>query len=52
MTIPVGHEVVPLPEGNRYLGFVFARGESAEVVERALREAHCRLDVEIVPPNG
>jgi biotin carboxylase len=49
ITIPIGQEVVPLPEGNRYLGFVFARGESPEFVEHALREAHRRLDMEIVP---
>lgn len=31
------------PEGSSYLGFLFARGESAEGVERALREAHSKL---------
>src|SRR5205085_5560272 len=25
VTIPMGHAVVPLPEGHRYLGFIFAR---------------------------
>ncbi len=52
ITLPIGQEVVPLPEGNRYLGFIFARGETAEVVEHALRDAHRRLDIEIVPPVG
>ena len=33
MTIPIGHEVVPLPEGNRYLGFILVRGETAIAVE-------------------
>lgn len=43
-----GQEVVPLPEGNRYLGFIFARSaDGAEAVERALREAHGRLEIEI-----
>ena len=37
ITIPVGQEVVPLPEGNKYLGFIFARGDSPEAVEAALR---------------
>jgi biotin carboxylase len=52
ITIPIGQEVVPLPEGNRYLGFIFARGETAEIVEYALRDAHRRLDIEIVAPVG
>jgi hypothetical protein len=36
--------VVPLPEGDRYLGFLFARGEAPAPVEAALREAHTALD--------
>lgn len=36
--------LVPLPEGRSYLGFIFATGESPEVVETALRDAHGRLD--------
>ena len=43
ITIPIGQEVVPLPEGKRYLGFIFARGETPDDVEAALREAHHRL---------
>jgi biotin carboxylase len=43
----VGQELVPLPEGWQYLGFIFARGETPESVERALREAHARLAFEI-----
>ncbi len=43
ITIPIGGEVVPLPEGARYLGFIFARSETPEVVEAALREAHRHL---------
>lgn len=43
ITIPIGGEVVPLPEGARYLGFIFARAETPEAVETALREAHRRL---------
>ncbi|MBI4263400.1 MAG: ATP-grasp domain-containing protein [Acidobacteria bacterium] len=35
--------LVPLPEGKSYLGFIFARAESPEAVEGALREAHARL---------
>jgi biotin carboxylase len=38
-----GQELVPLPEGSSYLGFVFARAERPEAVEHALRGAHRRL---------
>lgn len=44
ITIPIGGEVVPLPEGARYLGFIFARSQTPEAVEAALREAHRRLE--------
>jgi len=43
-----GQELVPLPEGWQYLGFVFARAQTPEAVEQALRAAHARLGVEIV----
>jgi biotin carboxylase len=49
VSIPVGQEVVPLPEGASYLGFIFARGETPDVVEAALREAQRRLQFEIEP---
>jgi biotin carboxylase len=38
-----GQELVPLPEGWQYLGFVFARDEAPADVEDALRIAHARL---------
>jgi biotin carboxylase len=38
-----GQEVVPLPEGSRYLGFIFSRGDTPAAAEAALREAHRRL---------
>jgi biotin carboxylase len=44
ITIPPGHEVVPLPEGNKYLGFIFARESTPQKVEAALRDAHGRLE--------
>ncbi len=31
------------PEGASYLGFLFARGATAEVAEKALRKAHGKL---------
>jgi len=49
ITIPAGASVVPLPEGPRYLGFIFARGPSPDGVEAALRAAHRRLDIVIDP---
>lgn len=51
ITIPVSQEVVPLPEGTRYLGFIFARDETPDRVEAALREAHSRLTFRIRPPE-
>jgi hypothetical protein len=51
LTIPLGQAVVPLPEGWRYLGFIFARAETPEQVEAALREAHSRLTFLITPPK-
>jgi biotin carboxylase len=46
ITIPPNQEVEPLPEGDRYLGFIFARAPSPEQVEKALRQAAKQLDVE------
>jgi hypothetical protein len=47
ITIPRGRSVVPLPEGDRYLGFIFAKDDTPEAVESALREAYALLEVEI-----
>jgi len=44
ITIPVGRAVVPLPEGSQYLGFIFARDQTPELAEAALRAAHSRLN--------
>ena len=38
-----GQELIPLPEGWQYLGFIFARAERPADVEDALRIAHSRL---------
>ncbi|MBW3601451.1 MAG: ATP-grasp domain-containing protein [Actinobacteria bacterium] len=45
ITVARGRPLVPLPEGDRYLGFLFARADTPGRVERALREAHARLEV-------
>ena len=42
-----GMELVPLPEGGRYLGFIFARGDDPADVEEALRRAHGRLEIRV-----
>jgi hypothetical protein len=39
ITVPVGQTVRPLPEGDRYLGFIFAEGDTPEEVESALAAA-------------
>jgi biotin carboxylase len=49
ITARLHYPIVPLPEGDSYLGFIFARGERPDTVEAALREAYRRLRFEIVP---
>jgi biotin carboxylase len=43
ITATEGQRLVPLPEGASYLGFIFARAESAAAVEAALRQSHAEL---------
>lgn len=50
-SIANGRPVVPLPEGDRYLGFLFANGESPESVERSLRKAAEVLVVTVDPAS-
>ena len=47
IAIPIGREAAPPPEGGRYLGFVFARADTTETVETALRQAYGALRIEI-----
>ena len=49
ITAPLNYPLVPLPEGDSYLGFIFARGNSPAEVEAALRAAHAQLKFEIEP---
>ena len=44
-----GYELVPLPEGSSYLGFIFAHAPSAAQAEAALRTAHACLRVVVMP---
>ncbi len=52
ISIPLGQEVIPLPEGGRYLGFILARSGTPESVEMALREAHRRMEFVITEHNA
>ncbi len=47
ISIPLGEPVVLLPEGSRYLGFLFAHAATPQQVETALREGHRRLRFDI-----
>ena len=40
LTAKPGDQLMPLPEGKRYLGFIMARGSHPEEVEATLRKAH------------
>ncbi len=52
ITARPGDRVIPLPEGSRYLGFIFARGGDPAAVEAALRAAVTRLDFAITPAQS
>jgi biotin carboxylase len=49
ITARLHNQVTPLPEGDSYLGFIFARGDRPEKIEAALRTAHAHLEFEIEP---
>ncbi|MCI0666627.1 MAG: ATP-grasp domain-containing protein [Methylococcaceae bacterium] len=44
-----GYELIPLPEGSSYLGFIFAVAPDAQKAEQALRDAHARLNIVVAP---
>lgn len=52
ITIPRGSQMVPLPDGDRYLGFIFATGETPGAVTDSLRTAAGKLDVIVDPLQG
>ncbi len=52
LSLRPGAAMRPLPEGDRYLGFLFARAQSPDQVERALRDAHAELEVRVAVPAG
>jgi hypothetical protein len=49
ITVPPGRRVWPLPEADRYLGFLFAAGPKPEDVEQSLRRGFACLDIVIGP---
>jgi hypothetical protein len=44
-----GTELIPWPEGCPYPGFIFARADTPEAVEEALRKAHAALNFITAP---
>ena len=44
-----GYELVPLPEGATYLGFIFAHAPTPAAAEAALRESHAKLKIVVAP---
>ena len=49
ITARVHDYIAAWPEGSSYLGFIFARGETPEEVEDALRVAHSKLHFALTP---
>ena len=52
LTIHRGAELVPLPRGHSYLGFIFARSDTAGEVESILRRAHAILQIDVQDAPG
>jgi len=49
ISVTTGELLVPPPEGGAYLGFIFARGQTAAEAETALRLAHAELQFDLRP---
>lgn len=49
ITAKADQQLLALPEGSSYLGFIFARTETPEAAARAVRDAHARLRFTIDP---
>lgn len=47
LTIVPGERIVAPPEGDRYIGFVYARSDTPQQVESALRKAMSTLEVQL-----
>ncbi len=44
-----GNELIPLPEGNQYPGYIFARADTPREVVAALRRAYEKLNFVVAP---
>ncbi len=49
ISIREGYEIIPLPEGDSYLGFIFAKAPTPEQAEQALRQAYAKLKIVTAP---
>lgn len=49
ITAKPDQQLLALPEGSSYLGFIFARAATPEAAERAVRDGHARLTFTIDP---
>lgn len=49
IVIRAGNQLIPLPEGSQYLGYIFASAEQPEAVILALRRAHAALEIIVAP---
>ena len=49
ITAKPDQQLLALPEGSSYLGFIFARADAPADAERAVRDAHDRLRFTIDP---
>ena len=49
ITVREGYELIPLPEGGTYLGFVFALGDDPAGAEASLRRAQGTIRVIVAP---
>jgi len=47
VSVAPGRELLPLPDGFLYVGFIFARADTPAAVEHALRESFAALDIVI-----
>ncbi|MBL4888911.1 MAG: ATP-grasp domain-containing protein [Candidatus Lindowbacteria bacterium] len=47
ITAGPGENIEPLPEGSKYLGFIFARGSTRNQVVESLKNAHSELSVKL-----
>ncbi len=44
-----GNELIPLPEGNQYPGYIFSQADTPQQVVAALKEAYEKLDFVVAP---